>query len=80
MASFRTTFVHVPQAFAVPEKLSSDGLIKNAQMQGARGFSLPVRQAILKVASRRIRSDFLPRRRVGEPAEAYFEVRRNDEG
>ena len=33
-----------------------------------RAFHLPVRQATLRVASRRIRSDFLPRRRVGESA------------
>jgi hypothetical protein len=32
---------------------------------------------ILRVASRRIRSDFLPRRRVGESAEAYLVVRCN---
>jgi hypothetical protein len=33
---------------------------------------------ILRVASQRIRSDFLPRRRVGEPAEAYLGVRCSD--
>ena len=32
---------------------------------------------ILRVASRRIRSDILPRRRDGEAAEPYLEVRRN---
>jgi hypothetical protein len=38
-------------------------------MQGARSaFHLPARQAILRVASRRIRSDFLSRRRAGEAA------------
>jgi hypothetical protein len=37
--------------------------------QGPRGASyLPARQAILRVVSRRIWSDFLPRRRVGELA------------
>ncbi|MBP1695952.1 MAG: hypothetical protein H6Q48_1203 [Deltaproteobacteria bacterium] len=53
-------------------------LLKNAQMQvksaksrlrgDPQAFHLPSRQAILRVASRRIRSDFLPRRRVGESA------------
>jgi hypothetical protein len=44
-------------------------MIKNAKMQGARSaFHLPVRQAILRVASRRIRSDILSRRRDGESA------------
>ena len=33
-----------------------------------QAFHLPFRQAILRVASRRIRSDSLPRRRVGESA------------
>jgi len=38
-------------------------------MLGARGGPhLLVKQAILRVASRRIRSDILPRRRVGESA------------
>jgi hypothetical protein len=56
-------------------------LIKNAWMQGARGaFHLPVRQAILRVALRRIRSYFLPRRRVGEPARGALRVRCSDEG
>jgi len=49
-------------------------LTKNAQMQGARGaFHLPVRQAILRAASRRIRSASLPRRRVGESARGVLE-------
>ena len=37
-----------------------------------QAFHLPVRQAILRVASRRIRSDILPRRRVGESARAVL--------
>jgi hypothetical protein len=51
------------------EKLIFPRLLKNTWMQGSRGaFHLPMRQAILRVASRRIRSDILPRRRVGESA------------
>ena len=43
-----------------------------------QAFHLPVRQAILRVASRRIRSVILPRLRVGESAGGVLEVRRND--
>jgi hypothetical protein len=43
-----------------------------------QALHLPVRQAILRVASRRIRSDILPRLRVGESARGVLEVRRND--
>jgi len=37
-------------------------------------FHLPVGRAILRVASRRIRSDVLPRRRVGEAARRQIGV------
>src|SRR5512139_2546501 len=48
--------------------------LRNPVYGGARGdFHLPVRQAILRVASRRIRSDILPRRRVGESARGVLE-------
>ena len=39
-----------------------------------RAFHLPFRQAILRVASRRIRSDILPRRRVGESARGVLRM------
>mgnify|MGYP003457678893 CR=1 FL=1 len=65
------------------EKVIFLRLLKNAQMQvesaksrlrgRPRAFHLPFRQAILRVASRRIRSDFLPRRRVGESARGVLE-------
>jgi len=43
-------------------------------MQGACGaFHLPFRQAIPRVVSQRIRSDFLPRRRVCESAKGVLE-------
>jgi len=57
--------------YQIAEKVISLRLLKKGQMQCAE---------ILRVVSRRIRSDFLPRRRVGESAEAYLAVRRNDEG
>jgi len=58
-------------------------LFKNPQMQvesaksrlrgRPQAFHLPFRQAILRVASRRIRSDILPRLRVGELARGVLE-------
>ena len=51
------------------ENLNFFWLVKKARTQGARpAFDLPFRQAILRVASRRTRSDILPRRRVSESA------------
>ena len=50
------------------------GLLKNVQMQGSRNaFHLPVRQAILRVASRRIRSDFCHADESVRRPEVYFE-------
>ena len=56
-------------------------MLKNGQMQGARvSFPLPVRQAILRVASRRVRSDFCHADELVSRLEAYLAVRRNDGG
>jgi len=62
-------------------KVISRKLLKNVRMQGARSvFHLPVRQAILRVASRRIRSDSCHAAETVRRPEAYLAVRRNDEG
>jgi len=45
-----------------------------------RAFHLPVRQAILRVASRRIRSDFCHADELVSRLEAYLDVRCDDEG
>jgi hypothetical protein len=60
---------HLYNALAVcgkTQSLKADQKCSDARRP--RAFHLPFRQAIPRVASRRIRSDFLPRRRVGESA------------
>ena len=72
------------------KKLSFPGCSKRAApskpwgrfaVQGPGGvFHLPIRQAILRVASRRIRSDFCHADELVSRIKAYLDVRRNDEG
>jgi len=74
-------------ALLVRSKMPKSGMIEAVSLRRLlkKSFSagcskMPRRKApeILRVASRRIRSDILPRRRVGESAEAYLDVRCND--
>jgi len=54
-----------------PSEVILNGVLKNARCKAPE---------ILRVASRRIRSDFLPRRELVSRQEAYLDVRCNDEG